>query len=340
LTDIQIPHQYIDRETNRIETESLVADPLINRLYSRVRENAPLLFNAATSSRMTAILGFLNFDMPLPGKRSLRLQRVKAMGIDLTECLDSLESLDTARKIFERKIRYWKCRPMPKGIDRILSPADARMVVGSFDRHDSLYIKEKFFSFEELIGRDKTRWLNRFQNGDFALFRLTPDKYHYNHVPVSGQVKDFYYISGRCHSCNPGAVISMATTFSKNRRVVTIIDTDVPGGTGIGLVAMIEIVAMMIGDIVQCYSSHAYDHPTDIRTEMFLEKGCPKSLYRPGSSVDVLIFQKNRVVFSPDILANMQRRDAVSRYTAHFRHPLVETDVKVRSEIGRKLSNE
>jgi phosphatidylserine decarboxylase len=102
-------------------------------------------------------------------------------------------------------------------------------------------------------------------------------------------------------------------------------------------VAMIEIVAMMIGDIVQCYSTRAYDDPLDLSSGMFVERGCPKSLYRPGSSVDVLIFQKNRVVFSADILANMRRRDVASRYTLHFRSPLVETDVRVRSEIGRKI---
>jgi phosphatidylserine decarboxylase len=44
----------------------------------------------------------------------------------------------------------------------------------------------------------------------------------------------------------------MVRPYSKNKRVVTIIDTDVEGGTGIGLVAMIEVVALMIGDIVQC----------------------------------------------------------------------------------------
>jgi phosphatidylserine decarboxylase len=126
------------------------------------------------------------------------------------------------------------------------------------------------------------------------------------------------------------------TPFSKNRRVVTVIDTDVRDGTKIGLVAMIEIVAMMIGDIVQRYSTHAYDDPLDIAPGMFVKRGCPKSLYRPGSSVDVLIFQRQRVRFSADILANMRRADVASRYTLHFRSPLVETDVKVRSEIGRK----
>ena len=51
----------------------------------------------------------------------------------------------------------------------------------------------------------------------------------------------------------------------------------------------------------------------------------------------MLIFQRHRVAFSADVLANMRRRDVTSRYTLHFRSPLVETDVKVRSEIGRKV---
>lgn len=335
LTPYSIPHQYIDRETDQVNTETLIADPLINRLYSRAKENPSLLFKAATSKRMSAILGFLNFDLQLNGYHRQNGHRLKRMGLNLGECLDSPETLNTARKIFERRIRYWQCRPMPEAIDRIVSPADARMIVGSLDRHDSMFLKEKFFTFEELVGVDKPEWLEAFEGGDFAIFRLTPDKYHYNHAPVSGQVKEIYEIDGCCHSCNPGAVVSLVTPYSKNHRVVTIIDTDVPGGTRIGLVAMIEVVAMMIGDIVQCYSAHAYDDPIAILPGMFLERGCPKSLYRPGSSVDVLIFQNDRVAFSVDILANMFRQDVSSRYSLHFQSPLVETDVKVRSEIGR-----
>jgi len=333
----QIPHQYIDRETARVITERLTADPLIHSIYSRARENAPLLFKAATSRRISAILGFLNYDLPLIARRSGRIHRIRSMGINLDECLDSPETLDTPRKIFERKIRYWKCRPMPDDPNYIVSPADARMIAGSFDHHNALFLKEKFFSFDELIGANDKPWSEVFIGGDFMLFRLTPDKYHYNHMPFSGQVKDIYTIEGRCHSCNPAATVSMVTPFSKNRRVVTIIDTDVLGGIRIGLVAMIEIAAMMIGDILQCYSAQNYDNPLPVVPGMFLKRGAPKSLYRPGSSVDVLIFQKGRVQFSPDILTNMRRQDVVSRYTLHFKAPLVETDVRVRSEIGRKI---
>ncbi len=333
LTD----HQYIDRETRRVITERLIADALIQNLYSRAREYAPFLFKALTSRRMSALLGYLNFDSPMMDGSSHSAARLRAMGIDPAECLDPPERLDTARKIFERKICYWKCRPMPLVGDRVVSPADARLIVGSFDFQDTLFLKEKFFSYRELIGGDKHQWIDAFQGGDFALLRLTPDKYHYNHTPVAGKVKDSYEISGRYHSCNPGAVVAMVTPFSLNRRVVTIIDTDVQGGTGVGLVAMIEVVALMIGDIVQCYCPAKYDAPQAVQQGMFLERGCPKSLYRPGSSVDLLIFQKKRVRFSEDILTNMKRQDVSSRYTLNFQSPLVETDVKVRSEIARRL---
>ena len=336
MTAHAVPHQYVDRETGQVVTERLIADSLVNRIYAWDREKAAVWFKAATSRRMSAALALLNFDQPFAGRWTRPEGRIKAMGIQVDECLDPPETLNTPRKLFERRIRYEQYRPMPAAVDGIVSPADARVIVGSLDHHHTLYLKEKFFSFTDLIGEDKRQWIDIFGAGDFALFRLTPDKYHYNHLPVSGRVLDIYEIDGQCHSCNPGAVVSMVTPFSKNRRVVTVIDTDVAGGTGGGRGAGIENVAMMMGGIVQCYSARGYEDPRDIAAGMFLEKGRPKSLYRPGSSVDVLLFQAGRVRFSPDILANMRRRDVSSRYTLHFQSPLVETDVKVRSEIGSK----
>ena len=203
---------------------------------------------------------------------------------------------------------------MPPSPEIVVSPADAKMLAGTFRETSRLYIKEKFFDFEELLGKNKRPWLKAFAGGDLAVFRLTPEKYHHNHTPVSGQVVDVYYIEGRFHACNPGAVVSMVTPYSKNRRVVTIIDTDTPGGSRVGLVAMIEVVALMIGDIVQCYSQQRYESPQPVRSGMFLQRGQVKSLYRPGSSVDILIFQPGRIRFCEDILANLHHPTARSRY--------------------------
>jgi phosphatidylserine decarboxylase len=197
-----------------------------------------------------------------------------------------------------------------------------------------VFIKGKFFEFEELVGPSRSRWLTAFRDADVAVFRLTRDKYHYNHVPVAGTVVDVYEVAGGYHSCNPGPVVVIGAPFSKNRRVVTIIDTDVPGGTNVGVVAMIEVVALMIGRIEQCYSAHRYEDPRPVTPGLFLRKGQPKSLFRPGSSTDVLLFQPGRVAFSPDLLRNTERVDVQSRLSRGFGHALVETDVRVRSTIG------
>ena len=328
-------HQFVQRSTGQVVTERLLADRLLQWLYSRARENTPRLFAQLTSRRINDGCAFWQFDFPSRRTPAAVDRMIRKLAIPLTECL-APETLTSPRRLFERQIRFWRFRPMSPISDHILSPADARMLAGSFERQSLLFLKEKFFDYEELLGTDKRQWQLAFQEGQFAIFRLTPEKYHYNHLPVSGQVVDIYEIQGAYHSCNPGAVVRMVTPYSKNRRVVTIIDTSVPGGSGIGYVAMIEIVALMIGDIVQCYSDRHYDRPRPVVPGMFLKRGQPKSLYRPGSSVDVLIFQKDRVRFCRDILANQHHASAQSRFSAAFGQRLVETDVQVRATIAVK----
>jgi phosphatidylserine decarboxylase len=325
-------HQYIERETGRVYTERLYQDALVRFFYGAAREKAPRMFRLLTDRRTSHALGYLNYDTRWGSLASRRFLR--ASKVDLDECLDDPESLDTARKVFERRLRYWQCRPAPDDDDAIVSPADARVIVGSLEDASLLFLKGRFFDYEELLGADEAHWIDRFRGADYAIFRLTPDKYHYNHTPVAGVVEDFYDIEGAYHSCNPRAVISIVTPYSKNRRVVTIINTDVPGGSGVGLVAMIEVVALMIGDIRQCYSDRGYENPRVVEPGMFVERGRPKSLFRPGSSTTVLLFQKNRVRFAGDLVANQQRYDVRSRFSLSFHRPLVETDVKVRSLIG------
>ncbi len=328
-------HQYIERTTGRVVTEPLMGDRLVQFLYGPAREKAPLLFKVLTSARTSQLLSYLNFDCSSRQGTSATLKLAAGLGINLKECLEPHLCLKSARSLFERKIQYSLCRPIPKDPTRVVSPADAKLLVGSLNETNLLFLKNKFFTYSELLGPVENQCHHAFKNGDFAIFRLTPEKYHYNHTPVSGRVMDFYSLEGDYHSCNPTAVINTVTPFSKNKRVVTIFDTDVPGGTGVGLVAMVEVVALMIGEIVQCYSHKDYDDPRPIAPGMMVRRGRPKSLFKPGSSVDVLFFQKDRIQFDKDLIDNRFRVDAVSRYSVGFLKPLVETDVKVRASIAR-----
>jgi phosphatidylserine decarboxylase len=339
-------HQYVERETGGVVTEHLFGDRVVRFLYSRARERAPALFRAATGARMSHLLGLLHFDLPLAPRLAGNRRFLAACGVDLGECLDDPRSLDTPRKLFERRIRYWDCRPLPAERAAVVSPADSRVVVGSLGSDSALFVKEKFFGLEQLLGEPgpdggggvrsagREPWARRFLGGDFAIFRLTPDKYHYTHTPVAGWVADFYELAGSCHSCNPGAVVELVTPYSLNRRVVTVLDTDLYDGTGVGLVAMVEVVAMMVGQVVQAYCRERYEEPVPVEPGLFVERGCPKGLFRPGSSTVVLLFEPGRVRFAGDLVDNRGRADVASRFSLGFGQALAETDVKVRSLVG------
>jgi phosphatidylserine decarboxylase len=333
-------HQYIDRATGAVADERLMANRIIRTLYSPKLENAPLLAKLASSGKMSKVLGYINYDNALSSRMSGMRRFLRQCGIDSRELVDDPASLDTPRKIFERKIKYWQYRPMPRAERCVVCPADSRVMVGSLRQTSGLFIKGKFFEFPELLGGKGSRWTRRFADGDFAVFRLTPEKYHYTHVPVAGEVADFFSVQGRYYSCNPNAAVRLLTPYSKNRRVVTILDTDCDGGERVGYVAMIEVVALMVGQIEQRYSEDRYQDPQSVQKGMTLRRGTPKALFRPGSSTVVLLFEAGRVRFAEDLLGNQRKEGVRSRYSAGFGIPVVETDVKVRSLLARSVEGE
>ncbi len=335
-TAAQRMHQFIARESGEVITERLFGDRIIRFLYSAARERAPALFRAATSRMGSDLLALFLFDLPVAPRLLGNRRFLRRAAVDLDECLDDAASFTTPRRIFERRIRYWERRPMPGGSDIVVSPADARVVIGSLRSSSGFYLKGAFFELWELLGIGRDRWEPAFRECDYAIFRLTPEKYHYNHVPAAGVVVDHYEVPGDYHSCNPSAVVELATPYSKNRRAITVIDTDVPGGSWVGRVIMVEVVALMVGAVVQCYSETAYDDPRPVTPGMFLRTGAPKSLYRPGSSTDLLLFEPNRVEFAEDLRRHTARGAVESRFSAAFGRPIVETEVRVRSLIARR----
>ena len=325
-------HQFVNRESGRVETETFLADNWISFLYGKIHTSAPLLLRALTSTYCSQVLAGWHYDLPSPIKGE---DLFRKLGIDWKECLDPPESFNNLRNVFERRIRYWETRPMDSDVSVIVSPADAKMLIGSFADISTIYIKESLFNLSELLGTD-SKWILPFTYCDYAVFRLTPEKYHYNHVPVTGQISDMYTVDGQFHSCNPFATLTIPSIYSKNRRIVTIMDTNIPGGSQIGCVAMIEIVALMIGEIKQSYCHSKYSMPESVHPGMIITKGCPKSLFRPGSSTVVLLFEPGRITFSADLVRNSLRHDVISRFSDYYGRPCVETEVRVRSSIARK----
>jgi len=110
---------------------------------------------------------------------------------------------------------------------------------------------------------------------------------------------------GRQHTALVGAEpgrISKAsgdTIFKEQERVVTVINTDTDGGTGIGLVAMIEVVALMIGDIVQRYSETQYLDPAPFREVCSCAKVVPKVYIARAAARPCCSFRKAASISLP-----------------------------------------
>jgi phosphatidylserine decarboxylase len=326
-------HAYIERASGNVVSERLLANSVVSALYSPALEKAPLVSRLASSRYVSRVLGYLNYDNVLSARATGMLKFLRESGIQLSEFAGNLSEYDTARRVFERQIRYWNCRPMPDNPRAVVCPADARALVGSVAESSGLYLKQKFFSFPELLGEGRP-WARDFAGADYAVFRLTPEKYHYTHTPVSGRVLDVYALDGRYHACNPNATVQLISPASKNRRVVTVLDTDCAGGTEVGRVAMVEVVALMVGRVEQRYSALRYENPQSIEPGMFLHRGSPKALFRPGSSTVVLLFQRGRIRFAADLVANQRRCGVPNRFSLTLGEPLTETDVAVRSLLA------
>ena len=138
-------HHYIERDTRQIKTEQFYGDQAVQFLYSRVREQSSWLFRRLTSARISRVLSYMNYDGILSSRMKNYLDIHKQLNIDPQECLDAPENLNSLRKIFERKIRYWECRPMPNDPCAVVSPADSRILLGSFLEESGLFVKGKVF---------------------------------------------------------------------------------------------------------------------------------------------------------------------------------------------------
>src|SRR6185436_9032887 len=103
--------------------------------------------------------------------------------------LSDLYTSKTWRQVTDRvhKFLYFRCLTSRPTVS-------CHLLVSSLRGASHLFLKWKFFDFDELFGSDKLRWSRTFHGGDFVICRLTPEKYHYNHMPASGVVRDHYEI--------------------------------------------------------------------------------------------------------------------------------------------------
>ena len=170
--------------------------------------------------------------------------------VRLDECAEERDwpSFDA---FFTRRLREG-VRPVASDRHTIASPADGRIeAAGTIDDGGTFVVKGRPYSVAELVGGD--REAERFRGGAGFVVYLSPKDYHRVHTPAAGVIRRIRSVPGDYYPVNEIGMRHIPRLFCRNRRVVIEID----GEAGLGRIAVVMVVAMIVGRI----TTIGIDHP-------------------------------------------------------------------------------
>jgi phosphatidylserine decarboxylase len=156
----------------------------------------------------------------------------------------------------------------------------------SIKSSQDLWIKGSKFNLATLLGSESLA--RDFHDGSIAIFRLAPQDYHRFHMPVDGVLESIHTIEGTYFTVNPMAVRTTVDVFTENARTVSMIQSERHGK-----VAYIAVGAMLVGSVV---------HTSEVGKPF--KRMDEHGYFKFGGSTIILLFQKGRVAFDADLIAN------------------------------------
>lgn len=289
------PITYIDRQSGEECIEEVYGAQALNWLYGTKPGQKP------SSSAKKCRTFSLNFWTDLLSKnlwissiygwwqkRSWTKKKIASFiirfGIDTSEFLDPVSSYRSFNDFFIRKLKKTS-RPVAAGDSVAVIPADGRYrFIPNIAAAEGFIVKGQKFSLQELLGSEELA--AEFAEGSMVMARLCPVDYHRFHFPCEGIPDSAKMINGFLYSVNPIALKRNIDIYSQNKRMITVIQTEI-----FGKILYLEIGATNVGSIHETYMPGK-----------LCEKGEEKGFFSFGGSALILLFRSGTIHFDNDLL--------------------------------------
>lgn len=141
----------------------------------------------------------------------------RAVGADLAEVRDPLDSFASLQDFFTRALRA-DARPIDPDPGALVAPCDGSWgASGRIADGTLLQLKGRPYSLAALLGDEAAA--KSLEGGWYATFYLAPRDYHRFHAPCDGFVSRAVYLPGSLWPVNPIGLAYVPNLFAENERI-------------------------------------------------------------------------------------------------------------------------
>lgn len=248
------------------------------RLYRSFVE----LTNGKTSSKVLKTVTASKLSKPFIRSYS------KVYGINTAEVSKSVDSFSNLQQFFTRTLKEG-ARPIDEALDVYVSPVDAKVEsFGVITDDCTLTVKQKPYSVADLLG--STKRAERYKNGSYIVFYLSPADYHRIHSPIDAHVVNQYVLGQKSYPVNQLGLSYGKKPLSHNYRLVTELVTENNHYS-----AFIKVGAMFVNSIELTNKSTVW------------QKGKEVGYFSFGSTV-VMLFEEDAISFTDNVVQGQMIR--------------------------------
>jgi len=173
----------------------------------------------------------------------------RAVGVDLSEVRDPLDSFPSLQAFFTRALREG-ARTIEPAPDALVSPCDGAFgESGTVRGGQLLQLKGRPYGLPDLLGDAADA--ARFEGGGFATLYLSPRDYHRFHAPCAARVERVTYRPGTLWPVNRIGLEGVDGLFAQNERICAFMRAS-PGDA---LLCLVAVGATMVGKVRLTFDS-------------------------------------------------------------------------------------